>query len=269
MDLIVLAFTAVAVLVLMLTVWAFSVRLVDASIVDIGWGFGFVVIAWVARSISDGGGNALSWALVACTTVWGLRLAAFLAKRNIGKGEDPRYQAMRRRHGERFPIISLRTVFLTQGVLMWVVSLPVQLAIAARLPEGDRDRLGPVVWIGMAVWLVGVLFEACGDLQLARFKSDPGNAGKVMDRGLWAWTRHPNYFGDFCVWWGLYVMSLGVVGEHPVVLVGAVGPALMSFLLMRVSGVPMLERSIGKRRPGYDEYVRRTSAFFPRPPRRS
>jgi len=190
--------------------------------------------------------------------VWGLRLAGYLGWRNAGHGEDPRYVAMRRHWGPRFPLISLATVFALQGVLMWIVSLPVQLA---QLEPGGP--LGVLDAVGVLLFAVGLTFESVGDWQLARFKADPSNAGQVMDRGLWRYTRHPNYFGDFCVWWGLYAIALATpYGPYSIV-----GPIVMSVLLMRVSGVPMLERSIGKRRPGYAEYAKRTSAFFPRPPR--
>jgi steroid 5-alpha reductase family enzyme len=192
------------------------------------------------------------------TTVWGLRLGGYLAWRKRGAPEDFRYQAMRRRAGPRFFVLSLATVFGLQGVLLWVVSLPVQLG-QIRVEPG----LGAIAYTGIALWAVGFAFETVGDAQLARFKRDPDNAGRVMDRGLWRYTRHPNYFGDACVWWGIAL----VAAETGIGAVGIVGAVVMNVLLVRVSGVALLERSIGKRRPGYDEYVRRTSAFIPRPPR--
>jgi steroid 5-alpha reductase family enzyme len=256
----VLAATAGAVAVLMVSMWLVSLRLRDASIVDIVWGAGFVLIAWVAAVTAEGDATR-SRVLVACTTVWGLRLAGYLFWRNHGKGEDYRYRAMRKHWGPRFPLISLVTVFALQGVLMWVVSLPVQLGQMRAAPSG----LGAVGVLGVVVWAIGLAFETIGDVQLARFKASPDSAGKVMDRGLWAWTRHPNYFGDFCVWWGLFLIAVRPGGFT---FFAVIGPAAMSFLLLRVSGVAMLEKTIGKRRPGYEEYVARTSAFFPRPPRK-
>lgn len=250
---------AAAVLVLVVSVWALSVRRRDASLIDIIWGFGFVVIAWVALWTAHGVA-ARQWLLVACTSIWGLRLSTYLFWRNHGKGEDFRYRAMRKKHGERFPIISLRTVYLTQGVMMLIVSMPVQLGQIADRPA----QLGPLAWVGVAVWAVGLGFETIGDAQLARFKARPDSVGQVMDRGLWSWTRHPNYFGDACVWWGLYLIA----AETRLGLLSVVGPVAMSVLLIRVSGVPMLEKTIGRRRPGYAEYAERTSAFFPRPPHR-
>jgi steroid 5-alpha reductase family enzyme len=239
--------------------WLWSLALRDASIVDIFWGVGFVQIAWVAAWLSDG--SPARRVLVALlVSLWGLRLAHHLFRRNWGHGEDFRYRRMRAHHGPRFWLVSLFTVFLLQAALMWIVSLPVQLAVAAREPSGLTLLDG----LGTLVFAVGLAFEAVGDRQLARFRADPTNAGRVLDTGLWAWTRHPNYFGDAVVWWGLFLIALAT----PWGFVAAIGPALMTFLLMRVSGVTLLEKSLSKTRPGYRDYVQRTSAFFPRPPGR-
>ena len=254
----VLIATAMALGVAFGLLWLLSLALGDASIVDIFWGLGFVVVAWVSYATA-GATESRHLLLGLLVTVWGVRLGAYLAWRNIGKGEDQRYQAMRRHWGRRFWWVSLFTVFILQGMIMWIVSLPVQVAMAA----DGTDTFWPVVVVGVALWATGILFEAAGDSQLARFKANPDNKGKVMDRGLWRYTRHPNYFGDFAVWWGFYLVAMGTVDPWWTL----VGPALMSFMLLRVSGVAMLERTIGKRRPGYEEYIRRTSAFFPRPPR--
>lgn len=258
-DLGFLAYTVFGVITLMLTTWIISLIMEDASIVDLIWGFGFVLIGWITWFTADGV-SARQNLLVALVTIWGLRLSGYLAWRNIGKGEDYRYVKMRKYWGSRFPLISLLTVFGLQGVLMWFVSLPVQLG------QGDDEptSLGILAVLGTIVWAVGMFFETVGDWQLARFKADPSSAGKIMDRGLWAWTRHPNYFGDFCVWWGLGLIALETGWPGVIALVG---PVIMSVLLMRVSGKALLERNLMKRRPGYAEYVARTSGFFPRPPR--
>jgi steroid 5-alpha reductase family enzyme len=253
-----LAVEAGVVLAMVTALWAVSVAVRDTSIVDVFWGSGFVVVAWVGLALGEGGGRRLLLALL--VTVWGLRLTAHLARRNLGKGEDYRYAAMRSRHGGSWPLRSLAVVFWLQGALMWVVSLPVQAAMTGAAPAG----LAALAWVGVALWAVGFAFESVGDLQLARFKADPANRGRVMDRGLWRYTRHPNYFGDFCVWWAVWLVALAAGAPWWT----AVGPALMSVLLIRVSGVALLERSLMKRREGYSEYVARTSAFFPRPPRR-
>jgi steroid 5-alpha reductase family enzyme len=246
-----------AIATLMLATWLVSLARKDASIVDIVWGLGFVVVAWAVFATTDGN-QTRRILLVATTTIWGLRLATHLFLRNRGKGEDHRYQTMRRRYGERFAFVSLYLVFGLQAVLMWIVSLPVQLGQTRQAPD-----VGPVAWIGIAVWAFGMYFEAVGDWQLARFKRDPASAGKVMDQGLWRYTRHPNYFGDACVWWGIAL----VAAETGIGAIGLVGALVMTVFLRRVSGVTLLERSLVKRRPGYEDYVRRTSPFLPRKPR--
>jgi len=248
---------AVTIAALMVAMWLLSLVLKNASIVDVGWGVGFVLIAWAVHARTDGNEDRQRL-LVAMTTIWGMRLSLHLFIRNHGKGEDYRYRAMRKRWGPRFPLISLGTVFALQGVLMWVVSLPVQLGQVRPTPD-----LGVLAWVGVAVWLAGLCFETIGDAQLARFKKDPTSAGKVMDRGLWRYTRHPNYFGDACVWWGIAL----VAAETTIGRWGLIGAATMNFLLRRVSGVTLLEKSLIKRRAGYDGYVARTSPFIPRPPK--
>lgn len=248
---------ALGILILMVATWIVSLVVGNASIVDIVWGAGFVVVAWIARAIGDGNTDRVDL-LTAMVTIWGLRLAAYLWWRNHGKGEDFRYQSMRRRQGDSFPIKSLVTVFGLQGLIMFIVSLPVQLAATPADPD-----VGWIAVIGVALWGVGLFFETVGDAQLARFKADPDNAGTVMDFGLWRYTRHPNYFGDFCVWWGIFL----VAAETGDARFGVIGPAVMSFMLLRVSGVTMLERALVKRREGYADYVARTSTFFPRPPK--
>lgn len=251
--------TAAVVGALMLSVWLLSLALRDASIVDIVWGPGFAIVAAVGLVLGDGV-TGRRWAAGALTIVWGLRLGAHLLSRNWGSGEDYRYQAMRRRWGPRFGLISLFTVFGLQGVIMWVVSLPVQAAQTATSPSR-------FVWtdaLGAAVWAVGMFFEAVGDAQLRRFKADPDNAGEVMDRGLWRYTRHPNYFGDATMWWGLGIVAAGTGAWWALI-----GPVVMTVFLVRVSGVPMLERRLKRTRPGYAEYARRTSSFFPLPPKRA
>ncbi len=254
-----LSTAAITIAIVMVATWIVSVAIRNASIGDIVWGLGFVLVAGAVRLRVDGDDDR-QWLLTVMTTIWGLRLAGYLAWRNTGHGEDYRYRAMRKRWGSRFPLISLVTVFAFQGLMMWVVSLPVQLGQADATP----DRLGALAWIGVAVWVVGLAFETVGEAQLARVKADPANAGQVMDRGLWRYTRHPNYFGDACVWWGIAL----VAAETGTGAWGLIGAALMTVLLRRVSGVTLLEKSLVKRREGYTDYVARTSPFFPRPPKR-
>jgi steroid 5-alpha reductase family enzyme len=246
-----------ALLLLSVATWVVSLPLRDVSIVDVAWGLGFVVVAWIAVA-AGGGAGARPVLAAALTTVWGLRLAGHVTLRKTReRREDPRYGAWRERHGERFALVSLGSVFLFQGALIWVVSLPIQGT------GSSSGALGVLDVLGGAAWLVGLVFEAGGDLQLARFKADPANRGKVMDRGLWRYTRHPNYFGDFMVWWGLYLVALagGAWWALP-------GPLVVSVLLVRVSGKGLLEKTMA-RREGYADYVERTSGFVPLPPRGS
>lgn len=251
-----LATTFASTLAAFFALWLLSIRLRDASIVDICWGPGFAAIALLAFLLAPAGNAPIT----VLTLVWGLRLGWYLASRNVGAGEDPRYQAMRRHHGERFGRVSLITVFGLQALLMWFVSLPVQVAQVA-VPS---SQFAVLETLGFALWCVGIFFESVGDWQLARFKADPENAARVMDRGLWRYTRHPNYFGDCCVWWGLFALA---VSTTPGAIFTVLSPVVMTFFLLKVSGVALLERSIGKRRPDYADYVRRTSAFLPLPPR--
>jgi steroid 5-alpha reductase family enzyme len=239
--------------------WIVSLRIRNASIVDVWWGPGFALIALLSFALAPDGPLPRRPLVLILTALWGLRLGIHLLVRNAGRGEDFRYAAMRKHWGDAFPLKSLTTVFLLQAVLMWLVSLPVQVALQGQTPAA----LGAWDALGIVVFAIGLFFETVGDAQLARFKADPANAARVMDRGLWRFTRHPNYFGDACAWWGLWLIACAVPGGFWSI----VGPIVMTVLLTRVSGVPMLERTIGRRRPGYDEYVRRTSAFLPRPPR--
>ena len=256
----VLAWSALAIAGVMVATWIVSLPLRNASIVDPIWPVGFVVVGWVAAL--TGRGDALRVVVLAgLVTVWGLRLSWHLFTRNHGQEEDFRYAAMREKYGDRFGLISLVTVFGTQGLLMWLVSLPLQLG------AGVQGRSGAWVVLlvaGVAVWVLGFVFEAVGDAQLSAFKADPSSKGQVMDQGLWRYTRHPNYFGDACVWWGIFLVAAGAGGWA---WAGVVGPVVMTTLLRRVSGVTLLEKSMSERRPGYDDYVARTSPFVPRPPR--
>jgi steroid 5-alpha reductase family enzyme len=243
---------------LMTLVWLLSLPLRDASIIDVFWGLGFVLLAWVywSRGPQEAPRNLLVPVLV---SLWGLRLSGYILWRNWGHGEDYRYQAMREKYGRSFPWLSLVIVFWLQAALLWLVAMP--LLQAQRTPE----PLG-LTWLdalGLALFAVGLFFEAVGDWQMARFKADPASKGQVMDRGLWRYTRHPNYFGDACAWWGLSLIALATPASAWVL----VSPVVMTLLLLKVSGVALLEKGLADSRPGYRDYVRRTSAFLPWPPR--
>jgi steroid 5-alpha reductase family enzyme len=242
----------------MLTLWIVSLATKNASIVDPFWGTGFVIVSWVTF-LRVGEASARTWLLLAMVSMWGLRLSLYLLIRNLPHGEDYRYRAMRKSIGDKFWLVSLITVFSLQGILMWLISAPLQLSIANK-----NSQIGAFEMLGAFLWLVGFSFEAIGDSQLRAFKNDVANEGKVMDRGLWQYTRHPNYFGETVLWWGYGIFALSSPGGAWALL----APAAMTFLLLRVSGVALLEKSIGDRRPGYREYVERTSAFIPMPPRK-
>lgn len=252
-----LLLAAVSIAVVMFSTWLVSLAMRNASIVDIVWGLGFPIVA-IMTFIGDTDRGSSDVVILTMVVIWGLRLGGYLAWRNLGHDEDYRYRAMRRRWGARFPIISLLTVFTLQGSLMWIVSLPVQLS-----HRGEGRAIGVLTVVGLVVWAVGLAFETIGDWQLTRFKAEPANSGKVMDRGLWRYTRHPNYFGDACVWWGIAIAAANV----PVARWGVIGAVVMNILLVRVSGKALLERSLAKRKEGWSEYTARTSGFLPRPPR--
>ncbi len=239
---------------LMFCTWLVSLYAHDASIIDLVWGFGFVLVAWAVYWTRAQTGASVLVPLL--TTVWGVRLSGYLAWRNHGKVEDHRYQKMRRRWGDAFPWVSLVTVFGVQAIVMWIVSLPLQ-----TLYDGAGENVGWLRGIGTLIFAAGLFFETIGDWQLARFKSDPKNSGKVLDRGLWRYTRHPNYFGDFLVWWGLFLAAFA--SSHMIWTV--IGPLTMSVFLMRVSGVTLLEKTLKESKPDYQAYVTTTNAFFPGP----
>lgn len=246
-----------AVAVVIVATWVLSLVVRDASVIDPVWGPAFVVVALVAALGGDGA-SARRWLLLALVAVWGLRLGAHLARRKLHeREEDRRYRAMREAHPRNFAIWSLLHVYLVQGALVLIISLPV--LVASQRPS----ELSPLIAPGLVLYAVGVFFEAVGDEQLRRFKADPANHGQVMDRGLWRYTRHPNYFGDACVWFGLWLIAAQAGGAWWTVI----SPLVMSLFLVQISGKGLLERDIGARRPAYADYVRRTSGFVPLPPK--
>ena len=238
--------------------WLVSLALRDASVVDPLWGPAFAVVAWV-YALTGEAPPARRWAVVGMVTLWGVRLGVHLWLRNHGVGEDFRYRAMRARAPRAFPWVSLVTVFWLQAAIAWMVSVPLWGALRPARPTS----LTALDLAGLAVFAVGLTIETVADLQLARFRRDPSRRGTVLDGGLWRYSRHPNYFGDAVVWWGLWLPAAAVGAWWT-----AVGPALMTFLLVRVSGVALLEKTLARTKPQYREYVRRTSAFVPWPPRR-
>ncbi|MBA3311248.1 MAG: DUF1295 domain-containing protein [Nocardioidaceae bacterium] len=254
----VLPFTLGAVVVVLGGTLLVALRVGRHSVVDVAWGLGFATIALTSYVVSAGEGDAGRRLLIAGLTVaWGVRLALHIGVRLRDKGEDPRYAELLDKAPGNRTRYAVRRVYLTQGLVMWFVSLPVQVAVFV------PDSLGLVDWLGAAVWLVGFGFEALGDRQLARFRNDPDSRGLVLDTGLWRYTRHPNYFGDATVWWGLWLIA---ASSWPGVLT-VLSPVAMTWLLAKGTGKPLLEKDISQRRPGYPEYVRRTSGFVPLPPK--
>jgi steroid 5-alpha reductase family enzyme len=254
-----LLLTAAALLVMMAVTFAVALKVGKHSVVDTAWGVGLALVALVSLLASIGHGQpARRYALLAASVLWGVRLAAYVARRNHGQPEDPRYRDLLSRAKGNRNRYALRVVYLLQALILWLASLPVQAGMLERAPAGPVTILGAIIWLG------GFVFESVGDWQLARFKADPENRGLIMDRGLWRYTRHPNYFGDACMWWGLFLIALGSWAELPTV----VAPLLMTFILTRGSGQRLTDRRMAASRPGYADYAARTSGFFPLPPRR-
>jgi steroid 5-alpha reductase family enzyme len=244
----------------MTLLWLFSLALKNSSIVDIFWGTGFVIVAWTAFVLSPGGFEPRKGLLVFLVTVWGLRLSLYILSRNWGKPEDFRYQVWRKAAGAAWWWRSFFKVFLLQGVLLWIISAPL---LAAQL--GARSgRLTWLDYLAILVWVIGFFFEAMGDWQLARFKADPTNRGKVLQSGVWRYTRHPNYFGDATQWWAYYLIALAAGGWWTFF-----SPLIMTTLLLRVSGVALLEKTLRAEKPEYKEYAAKTSEFIPWFPRKA
>lgn len=228
------------------------------NVIDVTWGLGFVAVALASFLWSSGHGEDTQRVLVlVLVAIWGVRLGGYIGWRSRGHGEDPRYAEMLERAPGRETSYALLHIFVPQSAAMWFISLPTQVAMY------ERDPWTPMLVVGGVVWLVGFGFESVGDLQMARFRGDPANKGQVMDRGLWHYTRHPNYFGDACVWWGLFLVACAQWQG----LFSVLSPVLMTWTLAAKTGKPLLERDLAKRRPGYAGYIERTSGFVPRPPR--
>jgi len=240
---------------LALLAWAVATARRNAGLVDIFWSLFFLLAAGIfVADAPEVGPRALL--VLAIILAWSLRLSIYLAVRNWNTPEDHRYRAIRERNEPGFAWKSLYLVFGMQAVLAWIIAAP----LAASM--NSANAIGAMDLLGAALAIFGIIFESLADAQLARFKAHPANAGRVMDQGLWRYTRHPNYFGEFCVWWGFYAIAVASGGWWTVF-----SPVLMTVLLLRVSGVALLEKDIGERRPDYRDYVARTNAFFPGPAR--
>jgi steroid 5-alpha reductase family enzyme len=254
----VFAIVLLVILALMTILWLVSLRLKNASIVDIFWGTGFVIANGVYFALAPDGFLPRKFLISLFVTLWGLRLTLHIFLRNSGKSEDFRYQKWRDEAGQKWAWQSLFRVFLLQGLLLWIISAPLFAAQHAALPA----YLTILDFLGAAVWLIGFFFESVGDFQLSQFKADPENKGKVLQSGVWRYTRHPNYFGDAAVWWGYFLIAASAGGWWTLF-----SPLLMTIMLLRVSGVALLEKTL-EARPGYQEYIARTSGFIPWFPRK-
>lgn len=242
------------IMIMMSFLWIISVIIKNASIVDIFWGFGFVVTT-IFYFLKTGDVSTRKLIIVTIVIIWGLRLSIYIAWRNRKKGEDFRYRNFRKNYGEnRYWWISFFQVFLLQGILMWLISAPL---LGAQYYNHDSS-LNILDYTGIALWIIGFFFEAGGDYQLAVFKSDPLNKGKILNKGFWRYTRHPNYFGDSAVWWGYGLICLSAGSYIPVL-----GSILMTVLIIKVSGVALLEESLREKKPQYKEYIEKTSTFLP------
>lgn len=230
------------------------------TVVDTMWGLGFVLVALVSALTSLGGdGDSVQrWILLAMVGVWGCRLAWHLHRRNSKLPEDPRYAELAEADGRSFARVAISRVFLPQGVAMFLVATPIMVG------ANNAEISAPLLVAGLVVWAIGFFFEAVGDAQLAAFKADPANRGRIMDQGLWRYTRHPNYFGDACVWTGIWI----VVAGSAFGLATVISPVAMTIFLTKVTGASLNEKGMRKTKPGYDEYVRRTSGFVPLPPKK-
>jgi len=240
--------------------WVAAQRVGRWAVVDVTWGLSFAAVAlaslgWSQGRSADGTRGVLVAAMVG---VWGLRLAGYIALRSRGKGEDPRYEAMFAKAKGSPAVYAIKIVFAPQAVISFLVSIPVQVAMY------ELSSPGVLAWVGVAVWAVGMFFETVGDAQMAAFRADPANSGQVMDRGLWHYTRHPNYFGDTCIWVGVWL----VAAQQWQGVLAFASPALMFYFLYFASGKALLEKMMARRKPGYAEYMERTSGFFPLPPRK-
>lgn len=243
-----------AVAALMTLGWLVSLVARNVTLVDSLWGLGFVMTAWLTFSLTEGY-EGRRWLVAVLVTLWGLRLSLHLGMRNWGQGEDPRYGKWREGSRGRFWLVSLFKVFWLQALFLWVISMVVQVPLASALPA----RLTLLDWAGALVWFIGFAFESAADWQLYRFKADPRNQGLVMNRGLWRYSRHPNYFGECLVWWGMFLIALSVPGGWWT----AISPILVTLVLVKMTGVPITEQHTMERRPGYRDYVRRTPKFIP------
>lgn len=255
------ALTATIALVLVLALWLVSIPLRDISIIDMAFSTLIFILLSVTYWATDAQG-VIPGTIIILVLIWAVRISVYLVRRNWGQGEDPRYTRLRSwaPAGLPFHWLSLRKVFLLQGMVIWLLTLPQQIAMVT----GSDSELGIISVGGIGLWCTGFFFETVGDLQLTRFKANPANRGTVLNTGLWRYTRHPNYFGELCQWWGLFLVAL----EAPWAWCGLPGVVIYSWLIINVTGQATLDKKLSREKPGYAQYMRQTSGLIPRPPRR-
>lgn len=249
--------SALYIFIFMNFMYLLALRLKDNSIVDIGWGMGFIIVA-LATLFDRGTFYPRQLLITALILIWGLRLALYIFKRNSGKGEDFRYKQWRQEWGKTIYWRSYLQVFMLQGVIMFVIALPIM-----HVNASNASELVITDFIGAAIWLIGFLFESIGDAQMMMFKNNAANKGKIMRSGFWKYTRHPNYFGEALLWWGIFIVAIGANSIY----ISLISPLLLTYLLLKVSGVAMLEKKYTGNAE-YDEYIRTTSSFVPMLPKK-
>jgi len=255
------ALTATITLALVVLLWLLSIPLRDVSIIDMAFSGIISTLLLIAYWASDAQGMVAN-TIIILVLVWAARMTIYLVHRNWGHGEDPRYTRLRGwvPAGSPFHWLSLRKVFLLQGVVIWLLTLPLQIAMVT----ADANEFGLLAAGGVTLWCVGFYFETVGDLQLSRFKANPDNRGTILDSGLWRYTRHPNYFGELCQWWGLFFVAL----QAPLAWCGLPGVVIYSWLVINVTGQATLDKKLSREKPGYEQYMRQTSGLIPLPKRR-
>lgn len=262
-DLLVILLTSLAVaLGSVLVLWAISILIRDVSIIDMFFAVILMAITTACLLLSPAIGQR-KWLVAGMVGAWGIRITFHLVRRNWGHGEDPRYTKLRSwvPEGKSFHLLALRQVFLLQGIVVWFVALPVQLALG----QPEPALLGWLAWAGAALWAVGFLVEWIADEQLRSFKADPAKRGTVLQSGLWRYSRHPNYFGELCVWWGIFLVACEVSFGWLTII----GPIVYSYLVVNITGQRTLDKKLAREKPGYREYMERTSGLVPLPPRKA
>ncbi len=249
-------YSALAIFCYMVVVFLWATAIKDNSIVDIGWGMGFVVVGGVGLAL-QGALSSYHLVLFGMIAIWAVRLSSYIFTRHSNTGEDYRYAQWRKEWGKYVVPRAFLQIFMLQGVFMYIIALPIIVAMASAV------TLSSVSYLGIAIWLIGFLFEAIGDYQKSKFKANPANNGKIMQSGLWRYTRHPNYFGEALLWWGIFVFVVPAGYWY----ISIISPIVLTFLLTKVSGVAMLEKKYTGNKE-FEAYAQKTNSFIPWMPKK-